>query len=293
MARLHTTDVTLAYDGGAPVATGLTLEIPDERVTAIVGPNACGKSTLLRALSRLLRPRTGRVVLDGQAIHQLPTKEVARRLGLLPQAPAAPDGLTVEDLVARGRFPHQRLLRQWSRADEDAVEDALAATRAAALRHRPVDELSGGQRQRAWIAMALAQQTPIMLLDEPTTFLDLAHQLELLDLVADLNRRHGRTVVMVLHDLNHAARSSHYLIALRDGAVAAQGPPEEVVTPAVVRRVFDVDSRVVADPATGGLVLVPVGPACTDGPADAHGPGGASNSGPAPPARRHADVAAP
>lgn len=277
MTRLRAADLTLAYDD-APVATGLTVEIPDERITAIVGPNACGKSTLLRALSRLLRPRAGKVVLDGQAIHQLPTKEVARRLGLLPQSPAVPDGLTVEDLVARGRHPHQQLLRQWGRTDEAAVEEALAVTRTAALRRRPLDELSGGQRQRAWIAMVLAQQTPILLLDEPTTFLDLAHQLELLDLVADLNHRHGCTVVMVLHDLNHAARSSHHLVALCDGAVAAHGPPAEVVTPEVVRRVFGVDSHVLADPATGGPVLVPVGPATAAPTAGAAGSPGAEGS---------------
>lgn len=258
MSRLCTDGVTLAYNDGPAVVDGMSLEVPDGRVTCIVGPNACGKSTLLRAMSRLLKPRGGHVVLDGTRIQQHPTKEVARRLGLLPQSPAAPEGLTVEDLVARGRFPHQRMLQQWREADETAVEDALALTRTDELRHRPVDELSGGQRQRVWIALTLAQQTPIMLLDEPTTFLDVAHQLEVLDLLAELNATHQRTIVMVLHDLNEAARYSHHLVAMREGEVIAEGPPGEVVTVDTVRAVFGIDSKIVDDPVTGTPLVVPV-----------------------------------
>ena len=260
MVRLHTEAIRLAYDGGPTVIDGLTLEVPDGRMTCIVGPNACGKSTLLRAFSRLLAPLSGNVVLDGQAIRMYKTKEVARRLGLLPQSPAAPEGLTVEDLVSRGRYPHQGLFRQWSARDEAAVEEALRLTATDGLRHRPVDELSGGQRQRVWIAMALAQETPIMLLDEPTTFLDIAHQLEVLELLSELNRRHDRTVVMVLHDLNQAARYSHHLLAMRDGNVVAEGPPKDVVTADMVRQVFGIHSRILTDPVTGTPLVVPVAP---------------------------------
>lgn len=262
MSRLCTDGVTLAYDDGPAVVEGMNLEVPDGRITCVVGPNACGKSTLLRAMSRLLKPRGGQVVLDGTHIHRHSTKEVARRLGLLPQSPTAPEGLTVEDLVARGRYPHQRAFQQWRRADETAVEQALALTHGDELRHRPVDELSGGQRQRVWIAMALAQETPIMLLDEPTTFLDVAHKLEVLELLAELNATHQRTIVMVLHDLNEAARYSHHLVAMRDGAVVAEGPPVEVVTIDTVRAVFGIDSKILDDPVTGTPLVVPV--ACDD-----------------------------
>ncbi len=198
-------------------------------------------------------------MLDGESIHRQRTKEVARRLGLLPQSPTAPEGLTVEDLVARGRYPHQRLFHQWAPQDEAAVEESLRLTGTDRLRHRPVDELSGGQRQRVWIAMALAQDTPIMLLDEPTTHLDIAHQLEVLDLLGVLNAVHGRTIVMVLHDLNEAARYSHHLIAMRDGTIVAHGAPAEVVTAATVRHVFGVDSHVLDDPVTGTPLVVPIG----------------------------------
>ncbi|MFW5933547.1 MAG: ABC transporter ATP-binding protein [Actinomycetota bacterium] len=258
MPRLSAESVTLAYDG-APVVHELSLAVPDRRITCIVGPNACGKSTLLRSLARLLRPRGGAVLLDGEAIHRRPTKQVARSLALLPQTPQIPEGLTVADLVARGRFPHQGLLQQWSVDDEEALERALTLTGTADLADRPVDALSGGQRQRAWIAMALAQQTPILLLDEPTTYLDIAHQLEVLDLLVELNHTQGRTVVMVLHDLNEAARYSHHLVALREGRVVAEGRPDEVVTADTVRDVFGVESRVLADPASGAPLVVPVG----------------------------------
>jgi iron complex transport system ATP-binding protein len=254
--RLVADDVTLAYDGRV-VVDGLTLTIPDGQVTAIIGPNACGKSTLLRALARLLRPQRGAVVLDGESIHRLPTKQVAKRLGLLPQHPIAPDGILVGDLVARGRTPHQSLLQQWSVADEAAVRAALDATGVGDLADRPVDELSGGQRQRVWIAMALAQQTGLLLLDEPTTFLDIAHQIEVLELVADLHRDDHRTIVIVLHDLNLACRYAHHLVAMRDGRIVAHGPPSEVITAETVHAVFGLESLVIADPITGTPLVVP------------------------------------
>lgn len=259
MPRLVVDAVTLAYDDRVPVVESLSLDVPDGRITCVVGPNACGKSTLLRAMARLLRPAGGTVLLDGSAIHGMRTKQVARELGLLPQSPTAPEGLRVEDLVARGRFPHQGLFRQWSEEDEHAVARALAVTRAVELADRSVDELSGGQRQRVWIAMALAQETPVLLLDEPTTYLDIAHQLEVLDLLRILNRDEGRTVVMVLHDLNEAARYSDHLVAMCEGRIVACGPPDTVVTEDTVRQVFGIDSRVVPDPVTGTPMVVPVG----------------------------------
>lgn len=255
--RLSADAVTLRY-GERTISQGLSLAIPDGSFTVIVGPNACGKSTLLRALSRLLVPVAGQVILDGRHISQFPAKEVARRLGLLPQSAVAPEGITVADLVARGRYPHQSFLRQWTDADEQAVAEAMQATDVAALSDRLLDELSGGQRQRVWIAMVLAQQTPILLLDEPTTYLDIAHQLEVLDLLAELNRSEGRTVVMVLHDLNEAARYSDHLVALCRGRVVASGRPQDVVTEGTVREVFGIDSRVVPDPVTGTPMVVPM-----------------------------------
>lgn len=258
MSRLAADQVTLAYEGNV-VVEGLDIEIPDGQVTAIVGPNACGKSTLLRALARLLPPRQGTVLLDGQEIHRLPTKEVARRLGLLPQSPIAPDGILVGDLVARGRTPHQSLFRQWSRADEAAVRAALAATETLDLVDRSVDELSGGQRQRVWIAMALAQETDLLLLDEPTTFLDITHQIEVLDLVRGLNRDAGRTVVVVLHDLNLACRYAHHIVAMRDGRIVAKGAPADVVTAEHVRSVFGLECVVIDDPVSATPLVVPVG----------------------------------
>jgi iron complex transport system ATP-binding protein len=257
-AVLRAEGLTLAYDG-EPVVHELDLDVPRGRLTAVVGANGCGKSTLLRALARLLPPRAGTVRLDGRPIGEIATKEVARRLALLPQSPVAPDGLAVEDLVARGRYPHQRLFRHWSRQDEAAIETALEATAMVELRDRPLDELSGGQRQRAWIAMTLAQQTEIVLLDEPTTFLDLAHQVEVLDLLSDLVIDHGRTIVMVLHDLNQACRHADLLVALRDGRVHTAGPPADVVDAALVRQVFGLDARVVADAVTGTPLCLPIG----------------------------------
>ncbi|MEV6522224.1 ABC transporter ATP-binding protein [Longispora sp. NPDC051575] len=260
-SRLRAQGLRLAY-GDVPVLDGLDLDVTDGEITAIVGPNGCGKSTLLRALSRLLRPQAGQVLLDGRLIHQTPTRQVARALGLLPQSPVAPEGLTVADLVMRGRQPHQAWFRQWGADDEDVVAEALEWTGMLDLADRPVDTLSGGQRQRAWISMALAQGTDLLLLDEPTTFLDLAHQLDVLDLVGRLHRERGRTVVMVLHDLNLAARYAHRLVAMRDGRIVASGPPAEILTPELVEDVFGVRALVVTDPAAGTPLVVPLaGPA--------------------------------
>ncbi|MFJ8433509.1 ABC transporter ATP-binding protein [Kitasatospora sp. NPDC094019] len=257
--RLEARDLTLAYEART-VAEGLDLRIPDGRVTVIVGPNACGKSTLLRALGRLLKPARGAVLLDGEELARVPTKRIARRIGLLPQSPSAPEGIAVADLVSRGRQPHQSWWQQWSAEDEAAVAEALERTSTAELAERGVDELSGGQRQRVWIAMALAQGTDILLLDEPTTFLDIAHQVEVLDLVRRLNVERGRTVVAVLHDLNQAARYADHLVAMKDGRIVAQGPPAEVVTAELVREVFGLESVVVPDPVTGTPLVVPGAP---------------------------------
>ncbi|HEY0697773.1 MAG TPA: ABC transporter ATP-binding protein [Micromonospora sp.] len=256
MTALSGSDLRLEY-GDRVVADGLDIELPAGRVSVLVGPNACGKSTALRALGRLLAPAAGVVRLDGEPIDRLPGRELARRLALLPQSPLAPDGITVRELVTRGRTPHQTWWRQWSRADEEVVDRAMAATGTAELADRTLDELSGGQRQRVWIAMALAQDTRVLLLDEPTTFLDLAYQIDVLELVAELNRRDGTTVVMVLHDLNQACRYADHLIAMRAGAVVAAGPPAEVMTAGLVREVFGLDCRVIACPVTGAPMVVP------------------------------------
>lgn len=256
-SRLRAEDLTLAYDHRI-VVEELDVAIPDRSFTVIVGPNACGKSTLLHALARILRPRHGAVLLDGRRIADLPAKQVARELGLLPQSPVTPEGITVVDLVSRGRFPHQRLLRQWSAEDETAVSAALRATDTEGLADRPVDELSGGQRQRVWLAMVLAQDTPLLLLDEPTTYLDIAHQIEMLDLCSWLHQERGRTLVAVLHDLNHACRYATHLIAMRDGAVIAQGAPADIIDADLIHEVFGLRSRVIADPETGTPLIVPV-----------------------------------
>lgn len=252
------TGLRLGY-GDRIVADALDLDIPAGKVTALVGPNACGKSTALRALARLLKPAAGTVHLDGADIATLSARELALRLTLLPQSPTAPDGITVRDLVARGRTPHQRWWRQWSSADEAVVDRALAATDTAGLADRSLDELSGGQRQRVWIAMALAQDTPVLLLDEPTTYLDLAHQVDVLELVAHLNRTENRTVVMVLHELNLACRYADHLVAMRDGHVVAAGAPGDVVTPDLVHEVFGLRAAVIACPVAGTPLVVPVG----------------------------------
>ena len=245
--------------GNRTVVENLDLKVPPGRITCIVGANACGKSTLLRSMSRLLSPRGGHVLLDGKDIHRLPAKKLARTLGLLPQSPIAPEGIVVADLVGRGRHPHQRVLSRWSREDDAAVADALAATHTTELAERSVDELSGGQRQRVWIAMVLAQQTDLLLLDEPTTFLDVSHQVEVLDLLTDLNRDRGTTIVMVLHDLNLAARYADHLVAMADGSIYASGDPSEVLTSDTVNVVFGLDSRVISDPVSGKPLVLPVG----------------------------------
>ncbi|MBB4931172.1 iron complex transport system ATP-binding protein [Lipingzhangella halophila] len=265
-SRLNTESLDLAYTGTDLIVSDLSLRVADGQITALCGPNACGKSTLLRALARLLKPRRGAVRLDGQEIAALPTKEVATKLGLLPQSPSEPEGITVEDLVARGRFPHQRLFRQWGDEDENALESALAMTHTEVLRNRPVDELSGGQRQRAWIAMALAQETDILLLDEPTTYLDLAHRVDVLELLAELNESRSRTIVMVLHELNEACRYAHRIVAMREGRIQAEGPPSEVVTAELVRTVFDLDTVVIPDPVTSTPLVIPEGGQFRRGP---------------------------
>jgi iron complex transport system ATP-binding protein len=255
---LRAEGLTLAY-GERTVIEGLDLDLLPGRVTAIVGANACGKSTLLRSMSRLLAPQQGQVLLDGEQVHRLPAKQLARTLGLLPQSPITPEGITVADLVGRGRHPHQGLFSRWSTADDEAVAAALDATRTAELAERPVDELSGGQRQRVWIAMALAQETDLLLLDEPTTFLDVSHQVEVLDLLTDLNQARGITVVMVLHDLNLAARYADRLVMIAGGDVAAAGPPAEVLTEERVQEVFGLECRIIPDPVSGTPLMLPVG----------------------------------
>ncbi|MFC5274035.1 ABC transporter ATP-binding protein [Brachybacterium sacelli] len=248
-------DARLAYDERV-IAEHLDLTVVDGSFTVVIGPNACGKSTTLRALSNLLRPTAGTVALDGRAIHQLRAKELARRLGLLPQSALSPEGITVADLVARGRYPHQSMLARWSAADEQAVGAALESTGITDLAARQVDELSGGQRQRAWVAMVLAQQTDLLLLDEPTTFLDIAHQIALMDLFATLHAQ-GRTVVAVLHDINHAARYATDLVVMSEGRIHAEGDPAEVITPDLLATVFGLDAAVIEDPVNGGPLVVP------------------------------------
>lgn len=250
--------LTLGY-GDRTVIDGLDLQIAPGKITTIVGANGCGKSTLLRSLARLLSPTSGQVVLDGTSLHARPTKEVARMLGLLPQSPIAPEGIAVADLVGRGRHPHQKMLSRWTAHDYEVVADALAATGTADLADRSVDELSGGQRQRVWIAMALAQETDILLLDEPTTFLDVAHQVEVLDLLTDLSVARGTTIVMVLHDLNLAARYADEIVAMKAGRVHAVGAPGDVVTAELVEEVFGLANHVTIDPVSGTPLVTPIG----------------------------------
>lgn len=243
--------------GGPRVLTGLDLAVRDGCFTALLGPNGCGKSTLLRTLARLAAPAGGSVLLDGRDIHRQPTREVARRLGLLPQSPSAPEGMTVRELVTQGRYPHQSLLRQWTVRDEEAVAQALTITGIEEMADRPLGTLSGGQRQRCWIAMTLAQETPLILLDEPTTFLDLRYQLEILELMVRLTHQHGRTVVAVLHDLNQAAAHADHMVLLREGQVHAEGSPEAVFTAENIETVFGVTCSILRDPTSGHLLCAP------------------------------------
>lgn len=254
---LQAQDLTVGY-GERIVLRQLQLEIPPGQVTAIVGANASGKSTLLHALARLRRPQSGQVLLDGADICRTPTVEVARIVGLLPQSPTAPDGLSVRDLVSRGRYPRQGWIRRWSSADEQAVVRALELTGTADLADRPVDQLSGGQRQRVWIALSLAQETDLLLLDEPTTFLDMAHQIDVLELLRELNAG-GVTIVMVLHELNQAARYADHLVAVKDGVIVAQGDPATVMTEELVHDVFGMAAHVMTDPVSGSPLVIPLG----------------------------------
>lgn len=255
---LATKQLTLAYDG-VPIIRNLNLVIPAQKITVFVGANGCGKSTLLRGLARLLKPKVGKVYLDGKAISQLSAKTVAKKLGMLPQSPTAPEGLTVRDLVAMGRYPYQNWLQQWSTEDEQQVAEALEITTMTDLANRPLDSLSGGQKQRAWIAMVLAQDTDILLLDEPTTFLDLSHQMELLDLLDELQESKGKTIVMILHDLNLSCRYADYLVAVQQGKVYATGTPQQVMTEEMVRQVFNLECRIVCDPLAHTPMCIPMG----------------------------------
>jgi ABC-type cobalamin/Fe3+-siderophores transport system ATPase subunit len=264
--RLRADRLVVSY-GSRQVLPGVDLSLPDGRITAIVGPNGCGKSTLLRAFARVLAPGAGAVLLDGEPIHRMPTRRVAQQVGLLPQSNVVPEQLSVEELVARGRYPHRGAFGRWTGHDQAVVDDAMEATGTTEFRSRLVDELSGGQRQRAWIAMVLAQETPVLLLDEPTTYLDLAHRLEVLRLLRTLNVGRGVTVAMVLHDLDEASRYADHLVAMRDGRLVAQGPPTEVVTPELVHDVFGVHCLTVPDPVTGTPLVVPVEPAASTGSA--------------------------
>lgn len=257
-APLRAENLTLGYDKKT-VASNLSVSIPQGELTVIIGPNACGKSTLLRTLSRLMQPQEGAVWLNGKLIREYATKEVARQLGLLPQSSIAPGDITVFDLVARGRYPHQGLFSRWREEDQQAVENAMRATGVADLADLAVDTLSGGQRQRVWIAMVLAQQTPLLLLDEPTTWLDITHQIDLLELMRQLNRENGHTLVVVLHDLNHACRYATHLIAMRGGKVIAEGAPKAIVTPELIEKVYGLKCMIIDDPVSHTPLVVPLG----------------------------------
>lgn len=258
MGTIQTDGLTLSY-GDKIIINELDLTIPKGEITVFIGGNGCGKSTLLRSIARLLKPQEGSVLLSGEDITKLSTKEVAKKLAILPQTPIAPEGLSVLQLVKQGRFPYQTWLKQWSVEDEAIVNQALEATGMLDLKDRPVDELSGGQRQRAWIAMTLAQNTEVLLLDEPTTYLDMTHQIEILDLLFELNEKEGRTIVMVLHDLNLACRYAHNIVAIRDQKVYAQGKPEEVVSCSLVQDVFNMQCQVTVDPLFGTPLCIPYG----------------------------------
>lgn len=256
MQRLTTEDLTICY-GDTTIVEDLTIQIPNGKITALVGANGSGKSTILKTMARLMKPSRGGVMLDGELIHRKSTKDVAKELAILPQNPTAPDGLTVQELVSYGRFPHQKGMGSMSKEDYEIVAWALEVTGMRAFYNRAVDQLSGGQRQRAWIAMSLAQQTDILFLDEPTTFLDMAHQLEVLQLLHALNQQQQRTIIMVVHDLSHATRFADYMIAIKKGTVIKAGTPQEVVTHDTLRKVFNIEAHIITDPHTGGPMCIP------------------------------------
>lgn len=258
MSVIQANNLTLTY-GKKPVFSNLDVLIPKGKITVFIGSNGCGKSTLLRSLARLLKPQEGHIILDGSDIAKLPAKEVARRLAILPQGPIAPEGLTVQQLVKQGRYPYQSFLQQWSREDETMVKKALEVTHMDELAGRSIDSLSGGQRQRAWIAMTLAQNTATILLDEPTTYLDMTHQIDILDLLFDLNEQENRTIVMVLHDINLACRYAHHIVAVKEGHIYAQGEPENIVNEQLIQDVFDMECQVTADPLFGTPMCIPFG----------------------------------
>ncbi|MEK3663448.1 ABC transporter ATP-binding protein [Paenibacillus sp. FSL F4-0236] len=258
MSVIQANNLTLSY-GKKPVFSNLDVLIPKGKITVFIGSNGCGKSTLLRSLARLLKPQEGSIILDGSDIAKLPAKEVARRLAILPQGPIAPEGLTVQQLVKQGRYPYQSFLQQWSREDEIMVKKALEVTHMNELSGRSIDSLSGGQRQRAWIAMTLAQNTSTILLDEPTTYLDMTHQVDILDLLFDLNEQENRTIVMVLHDINLACRYAHHIVAVKEGRIYAQGEPENIVNEQLIHDVFDMECQVTADPIFGTPLCIPFG----------------------------------
>jgi len=258
MHSLETEGLTLSY-GESVIIDDLHLKIPKGEITVFIGGNGCGKSTLLRSLARLLKPQSGAVLLEGGAIAKLPTKEVAKKLAILPQGPIAPEGLTVLQLVKQGRYPYQNWLKQWTEHDEEMVTRALKATGMEEFAARAVDSLSGGQRQRAWIAMTLAQETDIILLDEPTTYLDMTHQIEILDLLFELNETEKRTIVMVLHDLNLACRYAHHIVAIKNKQIYAQGKPEHVINCNLVKAVFEMNCEVTVDPLFGTPLCIPYG----------------------------------
>lgn len=249
MSRLFTKNLDIAY-GAHEIVKDLSLSFPDGKITSIIGPNGCGKSTVLKTVARILKPKSGAVYLDGKEILKESTKQVAKKLAILPQSPDSPEGLTVEELVSYGRFPHQRKFRGLTTEDQSVIDWALKVTKIPQLRNQRVDSLSGGQRQRVWIAMALAQETNLILLDEPTTYLDLSHQLEILELLKHLNQKENRTIVMVIHDLNHAARFADHIVAMKDGQIVKEGMAEEVITTEVLRQVFQIDVEIGIDPRT-------------------------------------------
>lgn len=258
MQAIETKDLTLSY-GDSVIIDQLNIQIPKGEISIFIGGNGCGKSTLLRSIARLLKPKSGAILLEGKAISKMSTKDVAKQMAILPQSPIAPEGLTVLQLVKQGRYPYQTWLKQWTEEDELKVHNALVATRIEDLKDRPVDSLSGGQRQRAWIAMTLAQDTDIILLDEPTTYLDMTHQIEILDLLFELNEKEKRTIVMVLHDLNLACRYAHNIVAIKDRKIYSQGKPEDVITRELVKNVFEMDCEITTDPLFGTPLCIPYG----------------------------------